>query len=142
MLRLIGSKSLDLLRVLSALRTKALRNGVWFSSLSHEDRVLASLINRNIKIVKNATLATVIARIMSKLFFALKNSAFLSRIDLLGRPIAQAYSEKAYSMGNSDALRWSNDANYVRYLGMMATHNNNSTSEVLVRIATTKSVRK
>jgi hypothetical protein len=142
MFRLIGLQSVDLLKVLSKLRTKALRNGIWFASLSHEDRVLASLINKNIKIVKNATLATVIARIMGKLFFALKNSSFLSRIEMLGRPVAQAYSKKAYSMGNLDALKWSDDANYVRYLGMMALQGNNSALEVTVRITPTKSVRK
>jgi hypothetical protein len=108
------------MRVLSNLRTKALRNGLWFKSLSHEDRVLASLIHKNIKIVKNATLATVIARIMSKLFHAIKNSTFLSRIEAIGRPIAQKYSERACSMGNKDALTWAKDDNFVRYLGTMA----------------------
>jgi len=124
MFRLTGPKPLDLVKVLYTLRTKALRNGVWFASLSHEDRVLASLINKNVKIVKNATLATVIARIMSKLLCALKRSTFLSRIELLGRPIARINSEKAYLMGNKDAVNWANDPNYIRYLGMMAYHSN------------------
>jgi len=124
MFRLTGQRSSDLLKVLSTLRTKAIRNGVWFASLSHEDRVLAGLIHTNIKIVKNATLATVIARIMSKLFCALKHSTFLSRIEMLGRPIAQSISEKAYSMGNKDAITWANDPNYIRYLGIIAHHSN------------------
>ncbi|MFY3740873.1 MAG: hypothetical protein HMLIMOIP_001318 [Candidatus Nitrosomirales archaeon] len=119
-----GARPLNLLAVLSSLRTKALRSGVWFASLSHEDRVLASLIAKNIKIVKNATLATVIARIVCKLFQGLKNASFLSRIEALGRPIAQNYSEKALLMGNKDALDWANDPNYIRYLGMMAYHYN------------------
>jgi len=122
MFRLTGP--LDLLKVLSTMRTKALRSGVWFASLSHEDRVLASLINRNIKIVKNATLATVIARILAKLFQAVKHSAFLSRIQVLGRPIAQSISEKAYSMGNKQAIHWATDENFIRYLGSMAQNSN------------------
>ena len=124
MFRLTGLKSLDILKVLAALRTKALREGVWFASLSHEDRVLASLIGKNIKIVKNATLAAVVARILGKLFSALKNSTFLSRIEILGRPIAQAYSEKAYEMGNKAALIWADDQNYARYLGLIASQSN------------------
>lgn len=124
MFRFTGAKPLDILGVLSQLRIKALRSGTWFASLSHEDRALASLISKNIKIVKNATLATVIARIVSKLFQGLKNSSFLSRIEAFGKPIAQSYSEKAYLMGNKDALNWANDPNYIRYLGMMAYHSN------------------
>jgi hypothetical protein len=124
MFRLTGSKPLDLVKILSGLRTRALRNRVWFTSLSLEDRVLAGLIHKNIKIVKNATLATVIARIIGKLFHAMKNSSFLSRIESVGRPIAQTYSEKAYSMGNNEAQKWANDPNYVRYLGTMAYHVN------------------
>jgi hypothetical protein len=115
-------KSLGLLSALSALRTKALRSGVWFASLSYEDRVLASMIHKNVRIVKNATLATVIARIMGKLFYALTNSTFLKRIDGIGRPLAKAYSEKAVSMGNNEAANWMNDKNYIMYLGTMALH--------------------
>ncbi|TLY06250.1 MAG: hypothetical protein E6K88_08640 [Thaumarchaeota archaeon] len=114
------------------MRTKALRTGVWFASLSHEDRVLASLINRHIKIVKNTTLAVVIARIMGKLFYAMKHTSFLSKIAGIGRPIAQMYSEKAYSMGNMDALKWANDPNYIRYLGLMEYHSN-SMNRLLVQ---------
>jgi hypothetical protein len=134
MFRTIVPKRLDLLKVLSTLRTKALRRGVWFASLSHEDRVLASLINKNIKIVKSATLATVIARIMGKLFYALRQSSFLSKIEAAGRPIAQAYSEKAHAMGNNNALDWAQDPNYIRYLGLMA-YNSNSMTRLLVKSA-------
>jgi hypothetical protein len=116
-------RSHNLLKVLSVLKTKALRNGVWFASLSHEDRVLASLIGKNVKIVQNATLATVIARIMAKLFHALKNSTFLSKLEMLGRPVAQAYSKKAYEMGNKKALEWADDPNYARYLGLGLSQN-------------------
>jgi len=137
MFRLTGLKSLDLVKVLSALRTRALRNGVWFASLSHEDRVLAGLINKNVKIVKNATLATVIARIMSKLFYGIKHSTFLSRIEVIGRPIAQSISEKAYSMGNKYAINWANDPNYIRYLGLNAYHSNQA-SGLMVHTVTTK----
>jgi len=119
MLKLLKLRSTNLIHVLSALRTKALRSGVWFTSLSHEDRVLASMISRHIKIVKNATLATVMARIMGKVLYAIQNSSYLSRIERIGRPIAQIMSEKAHSMGNKDALEWAQDLNYVRYWGMV-----------------------
>lgn len=134
MFRIKGLRSLDLVKVLSALRTKALRNGIWFESLSYEDRVLAGLINKNIKIVKNATLAAVIARIMGKLFHALKQSTFLAKIEMLGRPLAERISEKAYSMGNKDAQNWAKDANFIRYLGSSAYQNKGATS-LLIQVA-------
>jgi hypothetical protein len=127
MFRVTGPNPPNLVKVLSALRTKALRKGVWFASLSYEDRVLAGLINKNIKIVKNATLAAVIARIMGKLFCAIRKSPFLFRVEQLGRPIAETYSEKAYSMGNKDAIHWANSPNFVRYLGMMAYYSHPTT---------------
>jgi len=137
MFSLTGLRSLNLVKVLSALRTKALRKGVWFASLSYEDRVLAGLIKTNVKIVKNATLATVIARILSKLFLAIKQSTFLSRIEMLGRPIAQNFSEKAQSMGNRDAQNWANDPNYIRYLGLMVLHGNQAPRIMVHSVTTT-----
>ena len=69
------------------------------------------------KIVKNTTLATVIARIMGKLLSALKNG-FQDRLAMAGRPIAEAVAMKAYSYGNKKALDWIQDLNYVRYMGL------------------------
>lgn len=123
MFRLIGTKKLELLSVLAKLRIKALRNGLWFTSLSYEDRVLAGLVNKNIKIVKNPALATVIARIMGKLLYAMKNASYLSRIVQLGAPIAREYSAVAHSFGNKDALDWGKDPAFIKYWGTMAYHN-------------------
>ena len=112
--------SQNLPRILTTLRTKAIRSGIWFTSLTYEDRVLAGMISRHIKIVKNAMLATVIARIMSKLFHALRDCSYTARIEGLGRPLAKIYSELAFSFGNADAKKWAEDKNYARYLGMSA----------------------
>jgi len=115
-----ASRSQNLLKVLTTLKTKAMRSGIWFGSLSYEDRMLTSMISRNIKIVKNAMLATVIARIMGKLFHALKDCSYMTRIERLGRPLAKIYSEVAAIYGNIGAEKWAADRNYARYLGMAA----------------------
>jgi hypothetical protein len=99
------------------LRKKALRKGIWFQTLSLEDRILANLIQQHVKIVKNTTLATVIARIMGKLLVGIKNS-FSDRLVIAGRPIAEAVASKAYSYGNKEALDWIQDVNYVKYMGL------------------------
>lgn len=119
MLKLLGHGPPNLIETLSNLRTKALRKGIWFQTLTTEERVLTGLIRKNVKIVKNATLATVIARIIGKLMYAIKNS-FMDKIEKIGRPIARAYAMGAYSCGNKDALKWIGDLNYIRYLGLMA----------------------
>lgn len=115
---LVRRSSANLIDTLMVLRKKAMRKGIWFQSLSLEDRILASLIQRHVKIVKNTTLATVIARILGKLLFAIKNS-FLDRLVMAGRPIAEAVALKAYNFGNKDALDWMNDLNYIKYMGLM-----------------------
>lgn len=108
----------NLIDSLIALRKRALRTGIWFQTLSLEDRTLATLIQRHVKIVKNATLATVVARIMGKLILAIRN-CFLNRLDAIGRPIAEAVAMKAYSYGNKEALNWMHDLNYIRYMGVI-----------------------
>lgn len=115
---LVRGSSGNLIDTLIVLRKRALRKGIWIQSLSLEDRILANLIQRHVKIVKNTTLATVIARIMGKLLIAIRHS-FIDRLVSVGRPIAEATAMKAYSYGNKEALGWIRDMNYVRYMGLI-----------------------
>lgn len=116
---LFTSRTPNLLKILSILKIKAFRKKVWYTALSLEERVLTELIVNHIKIVRNPTLATVVARIIVKLTYRLKNSYFFE-IERIGRPIAMFMSEKAFSYGNRDALNWVKDKNYVRYLGIIS----------------------
>ena len=125
---LVRKASGNLIDTLMVLRRKALRSGIWFQSLSLQDRILANLIQRHVKIVKNTTLATVIARIMGKLLSAIKNG-FQDRLAMAGRPIAEAVAMKAYSYGNKQALDWIQDANYARYMGL--TYSSVSSDEIV-----------
>ena len=114
--------SCNLVETLSVLRTKTLRKKLWFCTLTYEERVLAGLIIKHIKIVKNTILATVIARILGKLVHAIMHS-FLNNIENLGRAVARTMVQGAYSCGNKDALTWVKDLDYIRYLGFMAYYN-------------------
>lgn len=80
-----------LLDTLSKLRTKALRKRVWFAALTDQERILVGLIHKNVKIVRNSTLATVIARIIVKLIPAIRN-AFWNRMERIGSPIDLMFS--------------------------------------------------
>jgi hypothetical protein len=116
---LFTSNAPNLLKILSVLKIKAFRKKEWYTALSFEERVLTELVIKHIKIVKNPTLATVIARIIVKLTYRLKNSYFFG-IERIGRPIAMFMSEKAFAYGNKDALNWMKDKNYIRYLGLIS----------------------
>ena len=107
--------------ILSDLRKRALRKRVWFGTLTFEERTLVGLIRNNIKIVKNATLATVIARLIGKLLYAIKNW-FSDMIIRLGRPMAESAARAAYAMGWKDALKWPDDLNIVSWYGLTAYH--------------------
>jgi hypothetical protein len=116
MLKFLGNR-LDLIESLSNLRTKALRKKVWFSTLTVQERTLVSLITRNMKIVKNSMLATVIARIIVKLIPAV-NHAFWDKIEKLGSPVAKAAAEGACAIGWKEAAKWVDDINIVRWYGL------------------------
>lgn len=118
-MRTFVGHGLNLIETLSDLRKRALRKRVWYSALNLQERMITGLITRHIKIVRNATLATVIARIIVKLIPAIKN-AFLGMIERIGRPIAERNALASYRHGNKDALGWKDDLNYIRFLGLSA----------------------
>ncbi len=115
----LSGRGLNLIETLSNLRTRALRKGVWYAALTNQERILAGLINRHVKIVKNSTLATVIARIIVKLIPAIRN-AFWDRIERMGRSIAESSARAACSMGWNEASKWPDDLNVVRWYGLTA----------------------
>ncbi len=123
MSKLLSRGSYNIIEVLSDLRTKALRRGIWFTTLTHEERLLTALIKKQIKIVKNATLATVIARMVVKLLYAIKNS-FSNMIDKLGRPMAESWARGAYAIGWKEACAWTSDPNIVRWFGLLIYYSN------------------
>ena len=119
MLKLMRHGTPNIIQVLSDLRTRVLRKGIWYQSLTNQERVLVGLISKNIKIVKNAMLATVIARLMGKLISAIKNS-FFDMIVRLGRPIAESSATAALMMGWNTASEWVEDIDIVKWFGFTA----------------------
>ncbi len=119
MYKLLKYGSPNLIEALANLKKKALRKGIWFQTLSTNERVLASLIGKYVKIVKNSALATVIARIIVKLIYGIKNS-FIHMIESRGRPIAESWARAACAMGWKDASKWVEDINILRWYGFTA----------------------
>ncbi len=115
----------NIIEILSNLRTKAFRKGIWFQTLTDHERILTGLLTRHIKIVKSATLATLIARIMGKLIYAI-NNCFMYMIESKGRPIAESWSRAACAMGWKEAAKWIDDRSIVRWFGLAAYYSNRS----------------
>ena len=120
--KLEGDQSPNLIEILSTLRTKALRKGIWFQTLTHQERILAGLIRKHVKIVRNVVLATVIAKIVVKLINAIRNS-FLDKIEKIGRPVAKIWSTSACAMGWNQAAKWIDDKEIVIWLGLTRYYN-------------------
>ena len=110
-MRIISKNSINIIDVLNDLRNNALRKRLWYKILNNEERILVNMVYKYVKIVKNATLATVIARIISKLFNGLSSS--LKRVIKNGLETARIWINSANSHGwnvndwlDSDVIRW------------------------------------
>jgi len=112
-----------LIEAMSNLRIRALRKGIWFHTLTIQERALSGLIIKHIKIVKNVMLATVIAKIIGKLIYGIKNS-FLDMIERRGRAITESWARAACTMGWKEASKWVDDTNILTWYGLTAYFSN------------------
>jgi len=119
MFKLLGRGPPNLIGTLSKLRTIAFRKGIYFQALTTQERLLTDLIRNYVKIVNNATLATVLARIIGKLIYSIKNS-FSNMIERVGQPIAELWSQAATKMGWKEASSWVDDRNILSWFGLCA----------------------
>ena len=91
-------------RTLFELKSRSLRKGVWFRTLSRIERGLVDLTMRWVDKVRNGTMARVLLRILEKLALALEHG--MARILGTGRLLALKASETAVEWGNEDAYYW------------------------------------
>ncbi len=103
-------------QVLVALRTRALRRGVWFRVLSRIERGLVDLTIRWVDRVRSGRLARVLLEILEKLVLALEPR--MVRAMGSGRVLALRLSEMAVAWGSMSAYRWRFDESFQKALGM------------------------
>jgi len=102
-------------------RTRALRKGIWFKTLSRIERSIVDLTIRCVeKIHSNVLMKTVVA-ILDKLLQTMEED-YLKRVESLGREIAQKICEIASKWGNPQAWTWKYDLKFIKYLGVNATN--------------------
>ena len=102
------------------LKRKAMRAGVWFKALSRIDRVLVDLTIKVVVAVSSRCLANSILIAMEKLDGLLENSA-LSSLRLVGRPLAEKFSQIAEKWGNISAKSWASDESFAVFLAVTHT---------------------
>ena len=95
------SNCVNLLEMLSLLKSKAIRSRVWYRALSINERVLVGLVTRYIKKVRNKQLAIVLARVVVRLSIAVDR---FIRVEQLGFARAYAWLKGMLLNGVSDGI--------------------------------------
>jgi len=104
--------------VLEAVKRKALQKRVYFRALHPFERAILDLTIRLRITAKSRALLNIISSIVSKISNAIMS--FTERLEVLGRPLAVRMAALASQWGNQDAVRWTSDLSYIRYLGLIA----------------------
>ena len=102
--------------VLARLRTRALRQQVWFRALDHLERGLVDLTIRWVDQVKSGRLRRVLMEILAKLVRAL-DIGMVKDLER-GKTWAARSSDLAVRWGNMQAYRWRFEEAFQRFLGL------------------------
>jgi len=102
-------------------RVRAVRQGIWFKALSRIERGILDLTLHCVARVRSRVLAGIVSDIIAKILKTLKPS-FLEAAMRIGREIADEVCGVAEKWGNSDALRWKHDLDFVCFLGVTAVN--------------------
>jgi len=102
---------------LAKIRTKAIRRGIWFRTLTKAERAQIELTMKIVKKIHSLFLAKVLGTIMRKLLDAME-SKVARVIREVGRGLAEKLSRIAQRWGNKSAHHWKEDPSFVRYLAI------------------------
>jgi hypothetical protein len=114
------SETIIPLKKLELLKTRALRNKVWFMATEKIERALVSTSLQRLQFVRRGSeLAKILASIASRIEKALRQGKQFI-FERIGTPLARAMVRIAKSWGYSEAENWLKDPNYARFLGLNA----------------------
>jgi hypothetical protein len=107
-----------LLKQIDSLRTRALRNKVWFLATEKTERAIVSLSLRCLQTVRERSLlAKVLSVVVAKVQTALESGRqFL--FEVAGRPIAQLMVRTALKWGYEEGKEWLKDITFIRFHGL------------------------
>jgi hypothetical protein len=101
------------------IRSKALRNGVWYKTLSRAERAIVDLTIRCVEKVRSPILAKAISKIMRRIKMTL-SEGFLDQAKKVGRNIAERLCWIGEAWGNQAAPKWKRDEEFIKFLGVTA----------------------
>ena len=100
---------------LTKIKTKAMRQGIWFKVLTRAERAQMDLTMRIVKRIRSSILAKVVTSIVKKLLDAMESKVARSMREV-GHALAQKFSRIAQNWGNKSAHQWVTDAGFIQYL--------------------------
>jgi len=104
-------------RKLSNIRTKAVRQGIWFRVLSRAERVYMELAMKVVERVRSRLVAKLLTSIIEKLLDATR-----TKVSCMMKEIGQAWAQKlsriAQNWGNVSASRWVKNRGFIQYLAV------------------------
>lgn len=101
------------------MKTRALRQRIWFKTLSRLERGILDLTIRCVERVQSRVLSRTILGIIKKMLKLLEER-FVTRAERIGYGIAEKLCTLGESWGNSECAAWKLDKSYVRLLGVNA----------------------
>ncbi len=97
------------------MRAKAVRRGVWFTTLTRSERAQVNLTVKVVKKVRSFLLTRVLASLVKKLQEAME-SMVVRLMKAVGTSLAEKLSHIAKKWGHASATRWAKDPSFIRYL--------------------------
>ena len=105
-------------KYLSSIKKKAMRKGVWYSTLDRVERGIISLTVHILDKVESEILGVELVKILVKLVKASK-SEFVRRIEEYGWGKANDLADFAVEWGNISAKKWAENAGFAMYLTLI-----------------------
>jgi hypothetical protein len=104
---------------LATIRQKSIRRGIWFTALNGIERGIMNIVIKCVETVRSGTVLQTISAIVAKISNAMN---FLTKIEVLGKPMAEKLSSAFEKWGNQTARNWKHDRAYIRHLGLDLFH--------------------
>jgi hypothetical protein len=100
-------------------KSKALRSGTWYRTLSRVERGIVDLTIRCVEKVRSRILAETVSKIVNKILMTLEEG-FMSRAEKVGQRIAQKLSLIAEKWEDEKISAWCFDISFTKFLGVNA----------------------
>ena len=104
---------------LMKVKTRAMRQKVWFKTLSRVERAIIDLTIECVEKVRSKILAGTVLTIVSKVLEFLEES-FMTRAERVGRKIAERLCVICEKWGNDVYSTWKCDECFINFLGVNA----------------------